>query len=239
MSLVSLGSPNNYQDIMSLHERLYAARDSLSPRFRMADLKASITVAPYILVRRYTLELLFPKTLCILHRYHMAKSVQEQSFQPSRQACVGAAMAILRHKADLAKETQPGGLLYGKGWITSSIEQSDFLLASVILCLELSFRAQDSGEDSVTSDYSHSDLLGALQTSYAHLEAAKGDSADCQQAFATLSFMLLKSTERCDSSTVMHGLENAPMSRDDGGQPTGVGGGKQFAAIRIRTMFTY
>ena len=200
---VSLGHTDNYDDIISLHHRLYSARDSISPRFRMADLKSCVTVAPYILVRRYTLELLFQKTLVILHRHHMAKALRDRTYEVSRQACVGAAMAILSHKADLARESRPGAILYGKGWVLSSIEQSDFLLASAVVCLELSFRAREathsagpSSMESTPSSYSQTDLINVLQQSHQLLDSLKDTSTDCRQAFNTLSFMLRKSNAR-------------------------------------------
>jgi hypothetical protein len=107
-------------------------------------------------------------------------------------------MAILTLQSDILREVQTGGLLRNSSWLASSFEQSDFLLASIIVCLELCFRAREvqppqhiDGGTSVRL-FSKSDLLEALRTSHHFLDEFRQSSSECQQAFDMFSFILKK-----------------------------------------------
>ncbi|KAH8901265.1 hypothetical protein GQ53DRAFT_631746 [Thozetella sp. PMI_491] len=196
---VSQGRTDAYDEIMALDRRLRSARDCISPHFQMASLQDSVIVTPYLLLRRYSLELLFQKALCILHRYHMAKSHQDPKYNFSRSTCVEAAMETLRHQANILKEVQVGGMLHGHKWLLSSLEQSDFLLASMILCLELKSRASDTdvcahngGTEQGFSKFSRVDLINALQGSHNYLTELKESSREAKNALSVLSAMLDK-----------------------------------------------
>ncbi|KAM5343615.1 hypothetical protein ACJ41O_012152 [Fusarium nematophilum] len=134
---VSLGRIEAYEEVMALDRRVNDTRLSMPPCFHIANLEDSIAVPPYILIRRYNLEFLFQKSRCILHRHHMALSYQDVKYHYSRSCCVEAAMSILEHQASIFKEVQVGGLLFRERWFISSLERHDFLLAAMIVCLEL------------------------------------------------------------------------------------------------------
>ncbi len=68
---VCLGRTAAYEEIMDLQRQLLEARNAISIRFRLSSPLSSVTVSPFLLVRRYSLELLFQKSVCILHRHHM------------------------------------------------------------------------------------------------------------------------------------------------------------------------
>lgn len=190
---VSLGRVESYDEVMALDRRLHNARDSISPRFRMTTIQDSVTVSPFLLIRRYGLELFFQKARCILHRHHMAKSYQDPRYSFSRSSCVDAAMAILTHQASILKEVQIGGLLHRNRWLVTSLEQTDFLLASMVICLELSFRAREQTNPGLQSDEksSREDLMKALESSQLYLRDLKESSSECKQAFDVLSVMLI------------------------------------------------
>lgn len=127
---VSLCRTDSYTEIMVLHQRLYSAREAISPRLRMTSIQEAVTVAPYILIRRYSLELLFQKTLCMLHRHHMTKSLQDRRFNFSRSCCVEAAMTILDHQASVFKELQPGGAFHRGRWFVTYVRARSCLMRS-------------------------------------------------------------------------------------------------------------
>ncbi|KAH0523031.1 hypothetical protein TsFJ059_008087 [Trichoderma semiorbis] len=191
---VALQCVAEYDEIIALSQRLENAYSLISPHFRMTSLEDYITVPPYSLIQRYNLELLFQKTRCILHRHHMAKSYQEPKYNFSRYSCVEAAMAILMHHANIHKEVQVGGLLHREKWFISSLEQHDFLLASMIVCLELTSQTQSSPErnDETTGlvKFDRQELIKALETSKLSWHRLKSDSFEAQKAFDMLSVML-------------------------------------------------
>lgn len=195
---VVLGRTESYDEIMSLDRRLERAREAVSPRFRGFNLDDSITTPPYIMVRRYTLEMLYQKTTCMLHRHHMTLSFQQPEYNFSRSRCVSAAMSILSHHTSILRQMQTGGVLYRNTLFASSLEQADFLMASIIVCVELSSRAQHPtrrpGLD-VPGSFSQQELVHALREAHRYLADSKETSNECRQAFKVLSIMLRKFSE--------------------------------------------
>lgn len=197
---VVLGRTDSYDEIMSLDRRLESARESISPRFRGFDLADSITTAPYLMTRRYVLEMLYQKTTIMLHRHHMTMSFQQPEYSFSRSRCVGAAMSILSHHTGILRQMQDGGSLYRNQIFVSSLEQADFLLASIIVCVELSSRARhlaksQSYENNAQHSFSRQQLVQALQEAQRYLAEMKDSSAECRMAFNVLSAMLRKFSE--------------------------------------------
>ncbi|KAI8674091.1 Fungal-trans domain-containing protein [Fusarium keratoplasticum] len=195
---VSLGRTEAYDEIMALDQRLHSAQRAMPPKFHMANPEDSITVAPYILIRRYNMELLFQKSRCMLHRHHMAKAYQDPAYNYSRTSCVEAAMALLTHQANISKEIQVGGRLYRDRWFVSSLERHDFSLASMIICLELSSRSNEQSNPPAPDDqqgflkFSREAMVEALESSRRFWEAFKVGSNEARQAFDMLSVMLDK-----------------------------------------------
>lgn len=207
---VVLGRTDSYEEVMALDRRLEGAREAISPRFRGFDLQDAVTVAPYVMVRRYTLETLYLKTVCMLHRHHMTLSLKQPAYRFSRHRCLAAAMTILKHHADILRQMQSGGALYRNTIFASSIEQADFLLASIIVCLELSSRAQSSahpGTADCQTEFSQQDLIEALQQSHKYLAESKDSSSESQQALNVLTVMLRKFSE---TSGAAQGAREAP-----------------------------
>jgi hypothetical protein len=154
------------------------------------------------MIRRFNLELLYHKTMAILHRHHMTKAYTDPKYNFSRAACVEAAMQILTHQGNLRRELRPSGLLHRKRALITSLEQSDFVLASVIVSLELSFRGRGDKSPDPSSDntgflnYSRQDLYSALQTSQAYLHDMSDVSNECRYASNVLSVVLHKYSEK-------------------------------------------
>lgn len=193
---VSLGRTEAYSEIMLLHQRLQVAKESISPRLQVMSLQQSVTGTPYLLSRGYGLELLYQKTMCMLHRHHMTESYRNPKYNFSRSCCLEAAMTTLHHQQNIHVESKPGGLLHQGRWPVSSFEQSDFVLASTIVLMELTSRsrnpqARQKGNDNETFwKYSDHDMLKALQHSHVILGELKETSSECQKAFKVLSGML-------------------------------------------------
>ena len=78
----------------------------------------------------------------------------------------------------------------------SSLSSHDFLLSSMIICLELSLRAKakpDQNEQAVhDTRYSEQDMRDALETSYEIWQSGADKSTAARQARAALEIMLGK-----------------------------------------------
>ncbi|KAF5710069.1 transcriptional regulatory [Fusarium mundagurra] len=185
---VSLGKTEDYNEIMALDQKLHHMHQSMPTCYKIAKLEDCFMVPPYLLIRRYNLELLFQKARCTLHRHHMTKAYHDPKYNYSRAACVDSAMTVLGHQASILKEVQVGGLLYNDRWFLTSLERHDFSLASMVVCVELGMPPEQQNPELV--GYSRESMIEALKTSQAFWAAIKAVSAEAKQAYDMLTVML-------------------------------------------------
>ena len=226
LNRVILGPIESYSEIMKLDQKLHNARNSIPPPLRLESITNSATAPPYVLIRRYSLALLIQKSRCLLHCHYMKKSLQQPEYNFSRASCVEAAMTMLKLQTNLHREVQVGGILYRDKWIVSSLEQNDFLLASMIICLEFSYRNRVKDPSANGSDaikYSRQELIQALQGSYGYLQGLTHNSKEAQYAFKFVSSILRQVPEL----TSAYGIEQFG--------PTSVSTDDSSAAIMSRT----
>jgi hypothetical protein len=197
---VCLGHIESYEEVMAFDRRLRSVHAQTSPRFRVVSFEDAITDPPFLIIRRFNVEILFQKARCILHRHHMTKAYADPRYNFSRTSGVEGAMEILRHQASIHQEVQPGGVLYQDRWFVTTLERNDFLLASMIVCVELSQRGRDvevapkgqTRPEDGYARYSRADLVAALQRSRFFWAEYRTGSAEAQQAYNLLSVMLDK-----------------------------------------------
>ncbi|KAF5253840.1 hypothetical protein FANTH_1301 [Fusarium anthophilum] len=212
---VSLGKTEDYNEIMALDQKLHQMHQSMPTCYKIAKLEDCFMVPPYLLIRRYNLELLFQKARCTLHRHHMTKAYHDPKYNYSRAACVDSAMTVLGHQASILKEVQVGGLLYNDRWFLTSLERHDFSLASMVVCVELGMPPEQQNSELV--GYTRESMIEALKTSQAFWAAIKAVSAEAKQAYDMLTVMLKAVTGSKDESmppAVNH--EKAPAHNGNG-----------------------
>lgn len=206
--------PPSYDEVLELDRRLEEAHESIAPAFRMRPIDQSITDAPDLIMRRYTLDVLYQKARTVLHRKYLTEVRSDLRHTYSRWACVNAAKEILRHQADLFHESQPGGRLDRDRWFFTSLQNHDFVLAAMIICLELSqnkpcqTQTRQPGYGFSVVLEGRDDLLRALETSRDIWKANLRHSVEARNAFNALTFMLKKAqkgeleTPETDSSSL-------------------------------------
>ncbi|KAL9120712.1 MAG: hypothetical protein Q9187_002732 [Circinaria calcarea] len=126
-----------YLEIMSLDRRLQESYELVPSDLRIRPLDQSITDAPDLIMNRFNLELLYQKTRCVLHRSYLLEAHTDSRFAYSQRTCIQAAMDILRHHSTIYNACQVGGQLSPVKWYMASLTTHDFLLAAMIICLEL------------------------------------------------------------------------------------------------------
>jgi hypothetical protein len=130
---------------MALDRQLDEAINALPPLLRMPDISELVTDPAEQLMCRFNLDLLALKTRIVLHRRYMETPFaeltpfeQQRGIGLNRQKAVDAAVKVLRHHHTIYSATQPGGQLESVKWYMGSISTHDFLLAAMVICLELS-----------------------------------------------------------------------------------------------------
>lgn len=189
-----------YDEVMKLDKSLQDARAAIPPFLQIRSRELLITDPPDLVMQRYTLELLYQKTRCILHRKYLTKTRADLRYTYSRWACVNAATEILRHQADINRETREGGQLHRDRWFITSLQHHDFLLAAMIICLELSQtpeRAAQAQSRQLNDKFKvtfegRDELMKALETSYEIWASFRHRSTDAYKAYEVLGVILHK-----------------------------------------------
>lgn len=136
--------PVAHEDVMRLDSELELACTSMPSILKMPEMSEIVTDPPEQLMCRINLKLLILKTRIILHRNFMlvpleqlSEAEQARGIGTSRMICVESALAVLNLQHSIHAESQLGGKLYTVQWYMGSISTHDFLLAAMVICLNL------------------------------------------------------------------------------------------------------
>ncbi|KAI9836512.1 MAG: hypothetical protein M1838_005013 [Thelocarpon superellum] len=187
---------NSYEDVMKLDQGLQETRAKVPPHLQLRPMDEMRLDPANLIMQRFGLDLLYQKGLCVLHRKFLTSARVNPRYAHSRQACVNASMEILRHQATLNREARPGGRLRSIRSYVSSMTSHDFLLAAMILCLDVYYhKAEEGGKRSPRSEDAPDPQVAkvqALETSKQIWGEAKDCSIEAYKAYTTLSIMLEK-----------------------------------------------
>ncbi|KAE8379406.1 fungal-specific transcription factor domain-containing protein [Aspergillus bertholletiae] len=185
--------PVTYDEILEIDRRLEEVYGLVPFNFRIRPVDQSFADPSDLILRRYTLELLYQKARCVLHRRYLGEVHSNLRYAYSRWVCMSASKEILRHQADLHHETQPGGILYRDRQFPNSLQSADYLLAAMIICLELSYDPPTNpieNSDVTVVIKGREDLLTSLEASHQIFEQSRRRSTDAQKAYVALTVML-------------------------------------------------
>lgn len=140
------------EDVMRLNRQLEEAKAAIPPLLKMPDMNDLVTDPAEQLMCRFNLDLLYLKTKTVLHRRYMLTPLSQLTLEEQRQgigysrlACVDSARRVLQHHHTIYTASQTGGQLESVKWYMGSISTHDFLLAAMIVCLELSTQMNMTG----------------------------------------------------------------------------------------------
>ncbi|KAI9651115.1 hypothetical protein NHQ30_001152 [Ciborinia camelliae] len=185
-----------YDDVLGRDNKLWELKRNLAPHLRLRPLEECMHDPATLLMHRFNVDILWQKTMCVLHRKYLARARQNSRYDHSRRACVDAAMEILRHQHKLHLESKPGGRLRSMRWAISSITKHDYLLAAMIVCLELHYDTlmhQGQANDRHFWKIEQlADMLKALETSQNIWSETMEESMEAFKACKTLNIILEK-----------------------------------------------
>jgi hypothetical protein len=194
------GKSVSYDEILKRDNRLRELKSNMALHLRLRPIEECTHDPATLLMQRFNIDLMWQKTMCVLHRKYIARSRHNQRYAHSRRACVDASMEILRHQVKLHRESQPGGRLRSMKWFISSLTKADYLLGAMIVCLDLHY---DSVSESMTArppNYDRyfwtpaqrADMLQALETSQRLWKESAETSMEAYKAYNILGVMLDK-----------------------------------------------
>ncbi|KAL4884785.1 fungal-specific transcription factor domain-containing protein [Aspergillus karnatakaensis] len=211
---VASTQPSTYEFVLQLDNQLNKAHAAVPTHLQFREVSESVTELPYIIMRRYSLEILYQKARCILHRKNLSEGRSIPRYAESRQICIEAAMKLLHHQATLDAQVQPGGVLCQSRWFLSSLASHDFILAAMIICLEVHHHLQSRGPLVENGPYSEDQFLSALNISRQIWGKYKTFSSEAMQAWKSTSIMLNKLKEASLYTAVHTGTRHAPDEAD-------------------------
>lgn len=188
-----------YEEILELDQNLREARAAFPPHLRLVSVEESLLhTGPVVVMQRFNLSILYHKGQCVLHRKFLARARENNRYAHSRRTCVDSSMELLRHQATLHYDSLPGHRLHGMKYLIESICAHDFLLAAMIVCLDLWYGAEAEGAGRSSGDLytwgleRRSDMIQALEVSNAIWSETREESIEAYKASEILTMMLKK-----------------------------------------------
>jgi hypothetical protein len=133
---LSVTTPD-YHETLSLHHELERIHQNIPPSLRFVRY-CDGSVEMKTVLHNMTLEILYLKGMCILHRPYLTRRKGDPACELSRTTCRQAALRILDLRIDLQVEVKLDAKLFEKGYLLNGLMAHDFLVAAMILCLDLS-----------------------------------------------------------------------------------------------------
>ncbi|KAF5643139.1 transcriptional regulatory [Fusarium sp. NRRL 52700] len=136
-------TPPSYEETVALDIEVRAAYNNIPDSFKYKPLTSFIVDEVSLIMSRTTIELLYLKSIIVLHRQYLTDR-QDRRFEFSRKVSLEAAERLLERQAEIHHITLPGGLLHDKKWMITSLTLSDFTLAAMVICLDLTISIRNS-----------------------------------------------------------------------------------------------
>lgn len=132
----------DYEATLALHADLESIHDNTPPPLRVPDVHGIVAAAATThttksVLHRIGLELMYLKALCVLHRPYLTRGKIDPACEISRQSCRQAALKILDLHSYMEVEVRPSGKLFEQGYLLGTMTSHDFLIAAMVLCLDL------------------------------------------------------------------------------------------------------
>ncbi|KAI9719133.1 MAG: hypothetical protein M1828_006315 [Chrysothrix sp. TS-e1954] len=188
-----------YEETTKLDGELREVRAQIPPLLQLKSREDSALDPASLIMQRFTLDLLYHKSLVVLHRRYLSGARENARFEYSRQRCVESCMEMLKHQVTIHTECQPGGRLQAIPWsVTSSITIHDFLLAAMIVALDL-YRTASAESKGQTADEGYAwglehrdEMFTGLERSLSIWESMRDQSMEAFKATTILQVMLTK-----------------------------------------------
>ncbi|KAI1462754.1 fungal-specific transcription factor domain-containing protein [Annulohypoxylon moriforme] len=178
--------PPPYEEVIKLDEEIHQYHAQVPPSLQIRPIRTySFTDQTYDIMHRLMLEMMYLKSLCVLHRPYLNREKDNALYDRSRTTCRDAALRILDLHAEYEEESRPGGRIYEDKYMLSALTLHDFLIAAMILCLDLTENLPSSPAD-------RSRKLKALGTSYKMWAERKHTSRDAAHATRVVGAILRK-----------------------------------------------
>ncbi|TVY38561.1 Pyrrolocin cluster transcription factor [Lachnellula occidentalis] len=209
----------SYDDVLKLDAELIRCHAELPPYLQFGSLSDRKVNESYIYNGTVQLELLYHQGICVLHRKFLSKGAFDKKYERSRLQCVQSALALLSLQRALYSDAtlSDGRLRFTRHWYRFTYTSETFILAAMILCLDLKHRKVEASlrNNNFDSDKLET-ILTALHGSREIWGHAKGltieSAADAWKVHRVLTCMLGNSEKWTTDSRLPEGLDPVPQA---------------------------
>jgi len=178
-----------YEEVMKIDTLLNDAYAKVPSLLRLTPLELAITDSAAIIMKRFSLALMYYRSRCVLHRQYLLKAKDSALFAYSKHAGLDASMKLLHIQISAHRAIQPDGHLSKSVWFMSSLVVHDFLLAATIVYLNLIQVIETTRKP---LDDEQMSMLQAIEKSHAIWSQTKDDIEAAKKASDILELMLVK-----------------------------------------------
>ncbi|KAF4625975.1 hypothetical protein G7Y89_g12188 [Cudoniella acicularis] len=178
-----------FSEVLKLDSSLREANDKVPPQLRLDESEITVTDSPGTILKRFSVSVLFEKSRCMLHRKFLMKAREHSEYQYSKRAGLDASMKLLHRQGLIHQAASPGGPLPLDKWFLSSLSTHSFLLAAMIIYLNVMNGIQDPRSTDQTEIQAG---VEALEVSRNNWEAALSFSPEAKRASLILIGMIDK-----------------------------------------------
>lgn len=188
-----------YEDVLQLDGELSAFVQNARPQHLLpVELQHGLaTPDPGELVKIMEVDIVRRRAQMTLHRKYLVPAHTRPVFAYSRTVCLEAATQVLQHQQTLSSrlnaESPSARATTGEYWRFMALMNHDFLLAAMLLCLDINQDARSYASPTADSDADkHRRILRLLQASHRVWTELPGHSATAARGARAVDIMLKK-----------------------------------------------
>jgi Fungal specific transcription factor domain len=182
-----------YDEVMKLDAAIRAEHAAIPELLKFRTVDDSPTDPAPLIMARFNLDLLFQKAMCVLHRRFLVQGRTNPRYRQSRKACIDASMDLLKRQQSLHKEKT--ARLKSAKWFISSLAVHDFLIAAMIVCLDLNYGTNNPTRWNHFYDWGvdrRDEMLSALDGAQRIYREMQDYSIEAFKASSMLEMMITK-----------------------------------------------
>ncbi|GAO18253.1 hypothetical protein UVI_02037310 [Ustilaginoidea virens] len=196
-----------YDEIILFDAKLRRIMQELPPHLKLGSLASSRDTVPTI-VAKFSLDILYQKIMCLLHRKYMARARQNPRYSHSRRSAIEASLQAMEHMQTLHRESQANGRLRTVAWYVNSIATREFILPAMLIVLDLHYDnlAEQSGPPDDAegafrwSPEQRAKMMSSLEDAAMIWKSLADGSMEAFKGWKTVEIMLQKLKEPIHSS---------------------------------------
>lgn len=235
-------SPPDYEEVMTLDRLLNEAYSHVPSFLRVRPMEQSVIDPPELIIQRTSICLLYNKSRCVLHRTYILMDNEDAKYKLSHDAGLDASFSLLLIQSEMHDAIQGSGILSRHSWFNSSMSGHDFLLAAMILYINIDHMKRQYAQTKQIRDsekYQFTRMMRALQRSHHIWSETKAISPDARKSYEVLDAMMKKVTPGSQAfaflgdSRIAQGYPEQPVNGNGDSATSGLSFSGSYSSVPL------